>query len=63
MYTFSQTILYGAEESVLFPGQLWGGMSADIAIFTQAGLDLPSLLPQWDPADQGRWRIFSKLGK
>jgi hypothetical protein len=59
----AQTILYGAEQSALFPGQAWGGMSADIAIFTQAGLDLPSLLQQWDPASLSQWRIFSKLGR
>jgi hypothetical protein len=55
-------ILYGTEQSVLFPGQVWGGMSADTAIFTQAGLDLPSLLAQWDPAQRNQWRLFSKLG-
>jgi hypothetical protein len=47
---------------VLFPGQVWGGMSADTAIFTQAGLHLPSLLAQWDPAQRNQWRLFSKLG-
>jgi hypothetical protein len=57
-----QTILYGAEQSSLFPGQMWGGMSADIAVFTQTALDLTSLLQQWDPAGLSQWRIFSKLG-
>jgi hypothetical protein len=41
---------------------MWGGMSADIAVFTQTALDLPSLLQQWDPAGLSLWRIFSKLG-
>jgi hypothetical protein len=58
-----QTILYGAPASTFFPGQMWGGMTADTAVFTQAALDLPSLLQQWDPASHGQWRIFSKLGK
>jgi hypothetical protein len=58
-----QTILYGAPASTFFPGQVWGGMTADTAVFTQAALDLPSLLQQWDPASHGQWRIFSKLGK
>lgn len=62
-YLSLQTILYGAEASTLFPGQVWGGMSADIAIFTQAALDLPALLQQWDPSARSQWRIFSKLGK
>jgi hypothetical protein len=57
-----QTILYGAEQSSLFPGQVWGGMSADIAVFTQTALGLTSLLQQWDPAGLSQWRIFSKLG-
>ena len=55
-------ILYGAEESVFFPVQVWGGMTADTAIFTQAALDLPTLLQQWDPSSHNQWRIFSKLG-
>ena len=58
-----QTILYGATESIFFPGQVWGGMTADTAIFTQAALDLPSLLQTWNAQDSGQWRIFSKLGE
>ena len=58
-----QTILYGATESIFFPGQVWGGMTADTAIFTQAALDLPSLLQAWNAQDSGQWRIFSKLGR
>jgi hypothetical protein len=38
-------------------------MSADIAIYTQAGLDLGTLLSTWDPQDHSQWRIFSKLGE
>ena len=30
-----QDILYGARSSLLFPGELWGGMAADISIYTQ----------------------------
>jgi len=58
-----QTILYGAESSTLFPGQTWGGMTADTAIYAQAGLDLPTLLAKWDAANESQWRIFSKLGE
>lgn len=56
-------MLYGAESSLFFPGQVWGGMTADTAIFTQAGLDLPNLLKQWDPQGVNQWRLFSKLGE
>lgn len=38
-------------------------MSSDTAIFTQAALDLPELLSDWDPQGRGQWRIFSKLGQ
>lgn len=38
-------------------------MSSDTAIFTQAALDLPDLLSDWDPQGRGQWRIFSKLGQ
>jgi hypothetical protein len=58
----AQRILYGAETSLFFPGQTWGGMTADTAIYTQAALGLDTLLPAWDPAGLNQWRIFSKLG-
>jgi hypothetical protein len=35
-----QNELYGAEKSVFFPGQLWGGMTADPSIFLQSALDM-----------------------
>ena len=30
--------LYGAQESALFPGLQWGGMTADTAIFVQSAV-------------------------
>lgn len=56
-------LLYGAESSGLFPGQRWGGMTADTAIFLQSSSAMQSLLVE-NPATlaDGRWRIFSKLG-
>jgi hypothetical protein len=35
-----QNELYGAESSKLFPGQLWGGMAVDTAVFVQSALDM-----------------------
>ena len=61
---YIQTILYGAEESVLFPGLRWGGMTADPAIYAQTALQLPDLLQDWGEGEQDEsWRIFSKLGE
>ena len=34
----SDVILYGAEDSVLFPGLFWGGMTANTAIYLQNGV-------------------------
>jgi len=50
-------ILYGAKQSDLFPGQSWGGASADPGIFLQSALNLESANMNNDD-----WRIFSKLG-
>jgi hypothetical protein len=52
-----ETLFYGAASSPLFPGTM-GGMSADTAIYVQAGHDIDDL----DVRSHGRWRIFSKLG-
>ncbi len=52
-----ETLFYGAASSPLFPGTM-GGMSADTAIYVQAGHDIDYL----DARSHGRWRIFSKLG-
>eukprot|EP01032_Pedospumella_encystans_P009522 gene9522-11200_t len=57
-----QNILYGAANSTLFPGQVWGGMTADTAIYTQSGVDLSNLLSNWDQDNNSQWRVFSKLG-
>jgi hypothetical protein len=35
-----QDELYGAKKSVLFPGQLWGGMAVDTAVFLQDALNI-----------------------
>lgn len=65
-------LLYGAEASVLFPGTLWGGLTADPAIFVQAGLEKAleavglsgagGALAAMDTATGGLWRVHSKLG-
>ena len=53
-----QTILYGAEETLFFGDQKWGGMTADPAIYLQNALDINRI-----DQDLGEdWRIFSKLG-
>lgn len=58
-----QEILYGAEVSTLFPGQQWGGMSSDTAIFLQSASQMSGLLTKnKDVIQNGQWRIFSKLG-
>lgn len=58
-----QDILYGAESSALFPGQLWGGMTSDTAVFLQSSNTLKELLVNNEEVlQQGQWRIFSKLG-
>ena len=51
-------VLYGAEQSELFPGLEWGGMTADTAIFVQGGLNISEV----EVRSKGQWRIFSKLG-
>jgi hypothetical protein len=58
-----QSILYGAENSLFFPGQNWGGMTADTAIYLQSTSSLQTLLVN-NPTvlSTGDWRIFSKLG-
>lgn len=56
-----QQILYGAETSTLFPGEAWGGMTSDTAIFLQLTNGMTSVLND-ETAHQNMWRIFSKLG-
>jgi hypothetical protein len=41
-----QSLLYGAESSLFFPGQQWGGMTADTAIFLQSAPAWQSRLVQ-----------------
>lgn len=54
-----KSMLYGAsDKTVLFPNQMWGGMSADTSIFLQSSLDMNKI----DEISYGNWRIFSKLG-
>jgi hypothetical protein len=53
-----KSVLYGASESLLFPGLLWGGMTTDPAIFLQSALNITDV----DEQSNGLWRIFSKLG-
>lgn len=62
-WTDVQTLLYGAEQSVLFQGQQWGGMTADTAVFLQSSSVAQDLLVRNEQAlAQGQWRIFSKMG-
>ena len=51
-----RVLLFGAEGSTKYGP--WGGMSADTAIYLQAGHDMDYI----EARSQGRWRIFSKLG-
>lgn len=56
-------IMYGAETSVLFPGQTWGGMTADTGIFVQSSAKIRDILANDEAVKKaGQWRIFSKLG-
>lgn len=58
-YEDVQTLLYGPDESLLFPtGVTWGGMSTDLAIFVQSAVDIKKV----ESDAKGKWRIFSKLG-
>ena len=50
-------ILNGEENSIFFPNQVNGGMSADTAIFVQSSLKNVDLINSNE-----EWRIFSKLG-
>ena len=54
-----QTILYGAEETLLFDDQKWGGMTSDPGIYLQHALDMNLVNLDIEESD---WRIFSKLG-
>lgn len=51
-----RVLLYGAEGSTKYGP--WGGMSADTAIYVQAGHDMSYV----EQRSHGRWRSFSKLG-
>ncbi len=42
---------------MFFPGERWGGMTADTAVFLQTALNSSLLL-----TESTSWRIFSKLG-
>ena len=61
-WTDMKTLLYGAEQSALFPGLQWGGMTTDTAIFVQSADKMTPLLED-TKTNQDLWRIFSKLGK
>ncbi|MCU0654038.1 MAG: hypothetical protein MUF64_01695 [Polyangiaceae bacterium] len=52
-----ETLLHGAAQPE-YAATPWGGMSADTAIYLQAGHD-PEYIEQ---RSQGRWRVYSKLG-
>ncbi len=51
------TLFYGAARSAWSPGAP-GGMSADTAIYPQAGLPIDAI----EQRSRGAWRVFSKLG-
>mmetsp|Transcript_38463 Transcript_38463/g.100696 ORF Transcript_38463/g.100696 Transcript_38463/m.100696 type:complete len:418 (-) Transcript_38463:90-1343(-) len=54
----SQSILYGAQESELFPNLQWGGMSMGTDVYLQRAVNVSEI----DRRSGGLWRIFSKLG-
>jgi len=51
------TLFYGAAQSLWYPSRA-GGMSADTAIYPQAGLPMDTI----EQRSRGMWRVFSKLG-
>jgi len=53
-----RTIMYGAEESLLFPGLQWGGMTTSLDVYVQSGLPMDEV----EQRSRGQWRIFSKMG-
>lgn len=58
-----QQILYGAgNNSIFFPSQSWGGMTADTAIFLQTAMEKASADSHGGRNLSDSWRIFSKLG-
>jgi hypothetical protein len=54
----SRTLLYGAVNSTLFPGRIWGGMSAISDDLLREGLNM-TLIEQ---RSNGTWRTFGKDG-
>mmetsp|Transcript_10131 Transcript_10131/g.22359 ORF Transcript_10131/g.22359 Transcript_10131/m.22359 type:complete len:418 (+) Transcript_10131:21-1274(+) len=54
----SESILYGAQNSELFPGLQWGGMSMGTDVYLQRAANVTEI----DRRSGGLWRIFSKLG-
>ena len=53
----SAALLYGATDSVWFPGLQWGGLSMGTDVYLQEGIGV-DVLRRRSPD----WRIFSKLG-
>ncbi len=51
-----RVLLFGAENSAKYG--VWGGMTADTAIYVQAGHDIDYI----EQRSHGQWTIFSKLG-
>lgn len=51
-----RTLLFGAADSAKYG--LWGGMTADTAIYLQTGHDIGYI----EQRSHGQWTIFSKLG-
>ena len=54
----SVVLLYGAEQSKLFPGMKWGGMSANSDDYLRIGINITEA----DVRSDGQYRTFSKDG-
>jgi hypothetical protein len=54
----SETLLYGAKRSVLFPSSIWGGMSCNGDDLLRLGVDVAQI----EQRSKGKWRTFSKDG-
>lgn len=54
----SQTLLYGAAPSIMFPKSKWGGMSANSLDMIREGIDMAAM----NRRSRGMYRTFSKDG-
>ena len=61
-WTDVKQLMYGPENSTMFPGIKWGGGTTDTAWYIQSGLNDKYNISGIDENTNGNWRIFSKLG-